>query len=556
MSFDGGLTFTEQGDKYSLGKSGSAVSVDGRTRLFNNTDVFLSYSRQDPYYSVTNSISSQGSQKYLANIVTKLTDSLSAGISHITQRYLKGSIAGEQLGATDSHTTTGIIDYRKNRLDTRLEYQHQTVTNPVTDFSYFGTLPLESNDFIAARVGYQVFNWLHPYIRGQGTVRGEANNQGTLGADINITKDTILNVAETVGNQGDSTLVGLTTKITEGTDAYANIEVGNHMKLGQYTKTSYGQSSQLSPDSRVYVEEDYSSYKENIVRGNLLGYDKEILDTLGIGLTYERSNVTNRRNVINRDSGSIALTYLDPELLKGVKAYTKLELRNDRGTNTVRQWLTENDLLIRTTDWLTLTGRGNWGWTDNITNNIDEAQFYELGAGFSIRPVSWDKLNVLGKYSYITDLPPDSKWDFPEDIESIKNVYSIEGIYDLCRLIQLVGKFSYRNMDEKVGNRDWTHSDTYLYIGRVNFHISKKGTVPEGTVPFLLSGWDFAIEYRTLANKEIEDSKAGFLVELDKDLTQYIRAGLGYNFTDYSDDLTTSDKYDAKGWFVKLAGKY
>jgi hypothetical protein len=239
-------------------------------------------------------------------------------------------------------------------------------------------------------------------------------------------------------------------------------------------------------------------------------------------------------------------------MLHGVKAYTKLELREDRSTTKVRQWLTSNDLLVKPYDFLTLSGTANWGWTDNVTSNTDMAQFYEIGTGFSIRPVNWDKLNVIGKYSYITDLPPDSKWDFPEDIESIKNVYSIEGIYDVCKLIQLVGKFSYRDMNEKVGIRDWTHSDTYLYIIRSNFHIMNS----EPNKPFMLRGWDLGLEYRTLANKQIEDSKKGWLIELDKDLTQYIRAGVGYNFTDYNDDLRDNDDCDAEGWFVKLAGKY
>lgn len=32
--------------------------------------------------------------------------------------------------------------------------------------------------------------------------------------------------------------------------------------------------------------------------------------------------------------------------------------------------------------------------------------------------------------------------------------------------------------------------------------------------------------------------------------------GVGYNFTDYDDDLRNEDKWDAKGWFLKVSGKY
>ncbi len=403
-------------------------------------------------------------------------------------------------------------------------------------------------------MGYQLFKWLHAYVRGQATVRGDTNNQGTVGADIAITEKTQINLAETVGTLGNSTLVGITSKITEGTDVYANLEVGNHMKLGKYTKTTYGQSTYLCPDSRIYVEEDYSSYRENLVRGNVVGYNRQLSDTLALGLSYERSYLKRHvsREAINRDSGSVSLAWLDKEFLSGIELSTKLECRNDRGTSVVRQWFTANDLICRLTRGLTVSGRGNYGWTENRTNNTDEAEFYELGTGFSFRPATWDRLNILGKYSYLTNLPPDSQYDFPETMDSRKNVYALEGIFDLCRYIQLVGKVAYRDMKEKVGLRDWTHSDTYLYLGRTNFHIVN--CTPDK--PFLLRGWDLGIEYRILRNTQIEDSKEGFLVELDKDLGNYLRFGVGYNFTDYSDDLRKDDNWDAKGLFVRVNGKY
>jgi hypothetical protein len=549
LSYDGGLSFDEQFDTFSEGEDGNAYGVDDRTKLFGNTDLFLSYSKQDPYYSSSDSISQQGSEKYIANVTTKITENLSAGVNHITQKYLPETTIVQTFTDRVAHTTGALLDYCKEKWDMRAEYVHQEVKNPVTSYTYFGTIPLLNNDFVAGRIGYQLFKWLHPYVRGQATVRGETNNQGTLGADITIWEKTTLNVAETVGNLGNSTLVGLTSKVTDDTDAYANLEVGNHMQLGKFAKTAYGQKSRIGSNSMAYIEEDYSSYRENIVRGNLLGYDQKITDTLGLGLTYERSDVENNLSVINRDAGSIKLAYLNPDWLN---FGTKLEVRNDRGSTEVRQWVTQNDLLWRMTEDISLSGRGNWGWSENLSSKIDLAEFYELGAGFSLRPVSWDWLNLLGKYSYLMNLPPDSQWDFIEDMESKKHVYAMEGIFDICRYLQLVGKFAYRNMEEKVGYRDWTQSDTYLYIARTNFHIMNSSS----DKPFILRGWDLGLEYRMLMNSQIEDSKSGWLVELDKDIGNYIRMGVGYNFTDYDDDLRNDDNYDAKGWFVRVNGKY
>jgi hypothetical protein len=195
------------------------------------------------------------------------------------------------------------------------------------------------------------------------------------------------------------------------------------------------------------------------------------------------------------------------------------------------------------TEDISLIGRGNWSVTNNRIFHYDEAQFHEMGTGIAYRPVNFDRLNLLAKYSYITNELPDNQSDFALPQQDIRNIYAIEGAFDICKYLQLVGKFAMRDMSEKVYPRtDWTDSQTYLYIGRVNFHITQK--------------WDIAAEYRDLANRQIEDSKAGWLLEVDRDLGDYIQMGVGYNFTDYDDDLSNSDNYDAGGWFVRVNGKY
>lgn len=50
-------------------------------------------------------------------------------------------------------------------------------------------------------------------------------------------------------------------------------------------------------------------------------------------------------------------------------------------------------------------------------------------------------------------------------------------------------------------------------------------------------------------------AKQGFLVGVDRDLSKNFRIGAGYNFTEFSDDLTDFD-YDHKGWFLNLSGRY
>jgi opacity protein-like surface antigen len=49
--------------------------------------------------------------------------------------------------------------------------------------------------------------------------------------------------------------------------------------------------------------------------------------------------------------------------------------------------------------------------------------------------------------------------------------------------------------------------------------------------------------------------RRGWLVGLDRQLGENFKVGVGYNFTDFSDDLTDLE-YDNHGWFLNLAGFY
>ncbi len=63
------------------------------------------------------------------------------------------------------------------------------------------------------------------------------------------------------------------------------------------------------------------------------------------------------------------------------------------------------------------------------------------------------------------------------------------------------------------------------------------------------------LEYRRLEVRENDSMRDGLLVALDRHFGEHFKIGVGYNFTDFSDDLTDLD-YDHKGWFLNLLGKY
>ena len=76
---------------------------------------------------------------------------------------------------------------------------------------------------------------------------------------------------------------------------------------------------------------------------------------------------------------------------------------------------------------------------------------------------------------------------------------------------------------------------------------------------FNLSLWkmiDLGTEYRVLAQREADDRRDGWLTELMWKPSKFIRFGVGYNFTNFSDNEFASNKYSVRGWFIRLQGKY
>jgi hypothetical protein len=106
------------------------------------------------------------------------------------------------------------------------------------------------------------------------------------------------------------------------------------------------------------------------------------------------------------------------------------------------------------------------------------------------------------------------------------------------------GKYGFRRgeiKDNRIDDGPWFRSDAHLAIVRTDWHFVHK--------------WDALLEARWLHVVAAEDERAGFLAAIYRHMGENLKLGVGYNFTDFSDDLTDMN-YDSQGWFLKLTGKF
>ncbi len=221
-----------------------------------------------------------------------------------------------------------------------------------------------------------------------------------------------------------------------------------------------------------------------------------------------------------------------------------LEYRHEDGSVGLRQvWLVRNALSYQVhPDWR-LFAKMNFSLSDS-KGLYSDGDFIEAVTGGAYRPVTNDRWNALFKYTYFQDTPTDSQVTasgLAAQYSQRSHVLSADGIYDVLPYLSLGGKFGYRCSQLKVNGAggDWFSSHALLGVARADLH--------------LVRNWDILAEYRSLVATEAEDQRSGVLLAVYYHLNRHIKAGVGYNFTNFSDDLTDLS-YRSHGWFFNVIG--
>ncbi len=379
------------------------------------------------------------------------------------------------------------------------------------------------------------------------------------------------------GGVSDTASLSGKAKVDEKTQVHTTLAVTDSSEGGQTQSLVFGTERKVNEELTLAGSKSYAKSRDNLTQANTYGLTKEkdgkklegtfteqksrssteVSNTNIFGLSgdindkwaaqgsFERGIVQNHSgSQATRNAGSIGLGFVDKDKQTQevrLKASSKLELRLDDGQEEKRQFLIYNAIEGKINPNTTLFAKANISQTKNTTTNLAEAQYKELVTGAAYRPVNFDRLNLLGKYTYLEDDSPSGQSDF-SDIEKEKShTLAGEAVYDLTDKWQLVEKLAYKQGEEKVTGFDFTKTQTWLIVHRLNYNIDRN--------------WQVGAEYRRLTQKQAKDYKQGALVEVSRKIGEFIQVGAGYNFTDFNDDLTHLD-YKAQGPFVRLTAKF
>lgn len=245
---------------------------------------------------------------------------------------------------------------------------------------------------------------------------------------------------------------------------------------------------------------------------------------------------------------------------------SKLEQRKDKSTDVAdgsgetrqQQLLTTNRITQKVTeDWRVL-GKLNYSITETTLKNSvsadqTDAQLLDTSIGLAWRPTI-GKLNVLGKFNYVYDLGPVSQTGSASAFDQKSKIFSLEGTYTFSRYWEFAAKVARRNTQTRLerGQGLWFSNNATYVAGQARIKLDGLWEDSDDFDPW--DDWGVTVEYRQLRT-ERDSVKKGALISLDKDLSRYLRFGIGYNFTDFSSDLTDLS-YRHKGWFLNFLARY
>ena len=204
------------------------------------------------------------------------------------------------------------------------------------------------------------------------------------------------------------------------------------------------------------------------------------------------------------------------------------------------QFISTTNLKLPMGDSLSVLGKYRFSKSESeaeIERNID---FTEASIGLAYRPVTHDRLNLLTRYTRLSNTP--TVFQLANVSGGVNSdIFAIDWSYQLTQRIEWVGKQAMRwseDEDDPLNLR----SLTSLSIQRLNWSLPKD---------FLLG-----TEFRRMTQDLANDERNGFATEIMWEGFDPLRIGIGYNFSEVSDNEYVEYDFTSKGFFMRLQGKF
>jgi uncharacterized repeat protein (TIGR01451 family) len=434
---------------------------------------------------------------------------------------------------------------------------------------------------IAARVEVRIVPPLSLYAAGQYAVEkggGDAttsliardNSLGAIGAIAQLPWQTKATAEASYGAQGAGGLVSLRSELGPGRVVYGTVTLSQDRDDRVSTAVAAGGRERISDAkgnarATLYAEDQF---RDGPFVGNgtsdggrahmqTAGLDLPLSKRLMMGASFERGEVTPSGTPLagspplDRTAGSVYASYGGDALRVQVKGELRQDSLSQPGSAAPvdeLQWLIQSMVTWRVHPDVTLRGKLFLSQSTG-PSTTPLARSSEATVGFAWRPSWTDRFALLGRYTWLDEgLPPtqaqtgpvDPLTGAPRGFRERAHVLSLAGDGRVVWRIS-VGEKIAAKLRQETQPDGLTSAWMLLWINRVTLHVTRT--------------WDALAEYRLLFGPGPALTH-GVAVEVNRILVGHLRLGVGWNFSDVSDDETTLGRGTEHGFFVRAQGFY
>ena len=378
------------------------------------------------------------------------------------------------------------------------------------------------------------------------------NHRGGVGGAYRIDDRLVLDGEVSYGDDGPAAKVGARYQQSDRTSQYLSYEVsddlaidGVHARRGNLIS---GARSRLSDSSSVYLENRYQHGDSVNGLSRAMGITLTPNERWNLSASWENGKLFDRLTYAEtkRRAGGARVGYGFENLqLSSAIEYRFDDAERPDGTSSKRTtWLFKNGLKFQMSpDWR-LLGKFNHAFSDSSLGQFFDGGFTEAVLGAAYRPVKHDRLDALAKYTYFYNVPTTDQLgpsSIPAEFIQKSHIASLDLSYDLTANWSVGAKYAYRLGEVSLDREDrkFLDNSAHLFILRTDLRLWKH--------------WEGLVEGRMLYLPDLDERRAGALVGIYRYFGEHFKLGVGYNFTDFSEDLRNLS-YDHQGVFINLIG--
>ncbi|MBT8080366.1 MAG: flagellar motor protein MotB, partial [Gammaproteobacteria bacterium] len=409
------------------------------------------------------------------------------------------------------------------------------------------------------QIGYDSKASWNAYVFTQDTVKVTGNRSENarhgLGGSYRLSDKLRVDAEVSDGDLGAGGRLGTNYLHSERTSMYLSYALENERTdlalrstRGREGNLVAGIKTRIADSTSVFLEERYQHSQEMAGLTHATGISFAPTDKWTLGMNTDIGTLQNVQTGADTErlAGGLQLSFgfKDLQISSGVEYRNEDAEQLDLSHTERTTWLFRSNFKYQVNPGARFLGKFNHSLSESSLGTFYDGGYSEAVFGYAYRPIHNDRLNMLAKYTYFYNVPTTeqvSAQNIAAEFIQKSHIAALDVTYDITQKFSLGGKYAFRKSMVSLDREDpeFFENDANLYVVRGDYKFRKN--------------WELMVEGRMLDMPDLDERRTGALAVLSRYFGDHVKLGLGYNFTDFSEDLTDLS-FDHQGFFLNITG--